>query len=515
MHKAVLGIDIGTSSCKALLVAEDGTLLGSTTETYDLHQPRPGWTEQDPALWVEGARNAVGRLLDAHPADIAVIGLTGQMHGLTPLDEEDRVLRPALLWNDQRNEAECSALVEQAGGEASLRDYTNNKMLIGYTAGKIAWLRNHEPQHFRRMRSALNPKDYLRLVLTGEKATEVSDASGTGLFDVRARRWSIPLMEKLDINPALFAPCHESPEITGEVSAAGARLFNLPEGIPVAGGGGDSVIQTLGSGVITTGSVQTTIGTAGIVAASLDSPLDNPDGRLQIFCNVVPDKWHAMGVTLNAGFAMSWLQRLLQHCAADSNTWDYPSIITAAAQSPAGSRGLVFLPYLNGERAPHSDPDLRAALAGLSSLHSMDDIIRCVAEGVVFALYDIFAAMRRAGIEAQCVNASGGGARAPEWRQIQADVFGCDVLTTSGTAEGAAFGAALVAGLGIGMFETPEQAAALCRELTRQAPNPRDSHALQEIFAIYQSLHGVLEQSLHALAHFSATHPTQLAQPTS
>lgn len=506
MQSAVLGIDIGTSGCKALLLSEDGSLLGSETDTYDLRQPRPGWTEQDPALWIEGARNAVGRLLKAHPAKIAAIGLTGQMHGLTPLDEADRVLRPALLWNDQRNEAECTDLTARAGGEAALRGYTNNRMLIGYTAGKIAWMRNHEPQLFDRLRSVLNPKDYLRLVLTGDKATEVSDASGTGLFDTRARSWSVPLMEKLDIDPAFFARCHESPEITGQVSAAGAQHFGLPQGTPVVGGGGDSVIQTLGSGIITGGSIQTTIGTAGIVASSLDAPVSNLDGRLQVFCNVVPHKWHAMGVTLNAGFAMSWLQRLLRSCAPGINAWDYPDILASAARSPAGSRGLVFLPYLNGERAPHADPDLRGALVGLSSLHDAADITRCVAEGIVFALYDIFTVMQAAGIQARCVKTSGGGAKAPGWRQIQADVFSCDVLTTRGAAEGAAFGAALVAGLGTGIFDTPEQAAALCHDLTRETPHPADSRTLQEIFAVYQSLHGALRRSLHALAHVSSTH---------
>lgn len=500
MRQAVLGIDIGTSGCKALLLSTDGELIGSETATYDLAQPRPGWTEQDPALWIEGTRQAVGKLVAAHrDVEIRAIGLSGQMHGLTPLDEADRVLRPALLWNDQRNGAECAALTEKAGGEAALRGYTNNRMLLGYTGGKIAWMRNHEPDLFARLKQVLNPKDYLRLVLTGEKATEVSDASGTGLFDVRARAWSSSLMEKLDIDAGLFAPCHESPEITGRVSRSGAELFGLAEGIPVVGGAGDSVIQTIGSGVIAPGDVQTTIGTAGIVASALDRPIDNPGSRLQVFCNVAPGKWHAMGVTLNAGFAMSWFQRLLRGFAA-GREWSYDDIAAAAAESQAGSRGLVFLPYLNGERAPHSDPDARGAFIGLTGLHGPSDMARAVMEGVAFALYDIFTVMREAGIEASVVKASGGGARSALWRQMQADLFGCDVVTTQGAAEGAAFGAALVAGLGIGLYETPEQAAALCRPLTREGADAASRARLTPGFAVYQALYPALRDNLHALS---------------
>jgi len=507
VDEAVLGIDIGTSGCKALLLSTSGALLGSETATYDLAQPRPGWTQQDPALWIEGARRAVGDLVAAHPGVvIRAIGLSGQMHGLTPLDKADRVLRPALLWNDQRNAAECAALTEAAGGEAALRGYTNNRMLLGYTGGKLAWMKNHEPALFARLKHVLNPKDYLRLVLTGEKATEVSDASGTGLFDVRARAWSFSLMDRLGIDAALFPPCHESPEITGRVSRSGAALFGLKEGIPVVGGGGDSVIQTIGSGVIAPGDVQTTIGTGGIVASALDTVIDNPGSRLQVFCNVAPGKWHAMGVTLNAGFAMGWFQRLLRGFAQGKD-WSYDEIVACAGASQPGSRGLVFLPYLNGERAPHSDPDARGAFVGLTGLHGPSDMARSVMEGIAFALYDIFTVMREAGIEARVVKASGGGARSVLWRQMQADLFGCDVVTTQGAAEGAAFGAALVAGLGIALYETPEQAARLCRPLTREAADAARRAQLQPGFAVYQALYPALRDNLHALAH--AFHDSQ------
>ena len=502
MVEALLGIDIGTSGCKALLIDRDGRAIDSRTETYPLAQPRPGWTEQDPALWVEGARKSVSALVAAHPeVEILAIGLSGQMHGLTALDAADQPIRPALLWNDQRNAAECAEITEAAGGEAGLAAYTNNRMLIGYTGGKILWMRNHEPEAFAKIRKILNPKDYIRLVLTGETATEVSDASGTGLFDTRARRWASALMDKVGIDAGLFAPCHESSVITGRVSASGAALFGLPEGIPVAGGGGDSVIQTIGSGVIAPGDLQTTIGTAGIVAGALDAAIDNPGGRLQVFCNVAEGKWHAMGVSLNAGFAMSWFQSLAGALGGLAERRPVEEIVALAATSPAGSRGLLFLPYLNGERAPHSDPDARGAFIGMSGLHGAPEFSRAVMEGVTYALYDIYSVMQQAGIACRQVKASGGGAKSPLWRQMQADLFGCPVVTTEGAAEGAAFGAALVAGVGIGLWPDAVTAASLCRPLTREEPNAATRPALQAGLATYQALYPVLAPHFSALAN--------------
>ena len=270
--QVLLGIDIGTSGCKALLIDIEGKVVSADIATYPLSRPRPGWTEQDPELWVEGARQAVaGALAKAPPVQILCIGLSGQMHGLVPLDASQQVLRPAILWNDQRNQAECDDIVVAAGGLDGLLAATNNRMLVGYTGGKILWMQRHEPELFARMRSMLNPKDYLRLRLTGVIATEVSDASGTGLFDVRSRQWATDLIEKIGINPEILPPVFESQVISGHVSAAGAVLFGLPEGLPVAGGGGDSVIQTFGSGVIEPGELQTTLGTGGILAAALDT----------------------------------------------------------------------------------------------------------------------------------------------------------------------------------------------------------------------------------------------------
>lgn len=497
--QALLGIDIGTSGCKALLIAADGAVIAAQTETYPLSQPHPGWSEQDPELWVEGARKAVaGALAKAPEIEISCIGLSGQMHGLTPLDEGHRVLRPAILWNDQRNGAECAAITEAAGGLEGVLAATNNRMLVGYTGGKILWMRNHEPELFARMKVMLNPKDYLRLRLTGEVASEVSDASGTGLFDVRRRQWAKGLIEVAGIDPALLPPVFESQVITGRVSAIGADLFGLPEGIPVAGGGGDAVIQTIGSGVIAPGELQSTIGTAGILAAALDSPQDNPDGRLQVFCNVAPDKWHCMGVSLNAGGAMGWLRETLW-AGTDGALTSFDQIVAEAAQSTAGGRGLLFLPYLNGERCPHPDPGARGAFVGLTARHRRGDLARAVMEGVVHAFADMHALMKPMGIDGQIVKASGGGARSPLWRQIQADMFGCDVVTTDGAAEGAAFGAALVAGLAMGVWPDVASAARSCRDLTRERPDPGTAQVYARAHHAYRNLYPALSETFDAL----------------
>ena len=501
MTTALLGIDIGTSGCKALLIDAEGAVLASSTATYGLSQPRPGWTEQDPALWIEGARQSVASVLaERGDVEIAGIGLSGQMHGLTPLDEAHRVLRPALLWNDQRNGAECAEITERAGGLEALLRLTNNRMLVGYTGGKIVWMRDHEPELYAKLRHVVNPKDYLRLVLTGEIATEVSDASGTGLFDVRKRAWSGELLDRLDIDPALLPACHESQIVTGRVNRSGAALFGLPEGIPVVGGGGDSVIQTLGSGVMMPGELQTTIGTAGIVASALEAPEGNPDGRLQVFCNVAPDSWHCMGVSLNAGGAMSWFRDKMGALGQGAEKLSFDEIVARAAASPVGAKGLFFLPYLYGERCPHPDPIARGAFVGLTARHDGGDLSRSVMEGVTYALRDIHGLMQRIGMQHSVIKASGGGARSALWRQMQADLFDCEVVTTEGAAEGGAFGAALVAGVGVGIWPDARSAAQLCKPLTRQQPDRANGDTLRRAFTIFEGLYPALSQSFSAIS---------------
>lgn len=510
--QALLGIDIGTSGCKALLIGIDGAVIAADTASYPLSQPQLGWAEQDPELWVEGARRAVaGALAKAPTLELLCVGLSGQMHGLVSLDAAHQVLRPAILWNDQRNSAECEQITEAAGGLKGLLAATNNRMLVGYTGGKIVWMQQHEPDLFARMTTVLNPKDYLRLRLTGEVATEVSDASGTGLFDVRARQWASDLIENVGIDRALLPPVFESQVISGQVSVVGAELFGIPKGTPVAGGGGDAVIQTFGSGVIAPGELQTTIGTAGILAAALDTPQANPDGRLQVFCHVVADKWHCMGVSLNAGGAMSWFRDTFyvgvnaavpsfdQFTPSDQITPSFEQIVAEAAASPAGARGLLFLPYLNGERCPHPDPAARGAFIGLTACHNRGDVARAVMEGVVHALVDMHTLMKPLGINGRVVKTSGGGARSPLWRQMQADIFGCDVLTTKGAAEGAAFGAALVAGLAIGVWPDATSATANCRIITREPPNPATAAVVAEAQRIYRTLYPALRETFAEL----------------
>ncbi|CAI2482782.1 Xylulose kinase [Serratia ficaria] len=497
--QALLGIDIGTSGCKALLLDVQGNMIAAATATYPLMQPRPGWTEQDPECWIEGARQAVaGALAKAPKLEILCIGLSGQMHGLVPLNAAHQVLRPAILWNDQRNSAECDQITELAGGVTGLLATTNNQMLVGYTGGKILWMQNHEPELYAAITNILNPKDYLRFRLTGELVSEVSDASGTGLFDVRKRQWAGDLIDRVGIDSELLPPVFESQVISGRVSAIGAELFGLPEGTPVAGGGGDAVVQTLGSGVIAPGELQTTIGTAGILAAALDAPQENPDGRLQVFCNVAANKWHCMGVSLNAGGAMRWFRDTF--CVnADGGVPSFEQIAAEAEISPPGSRGLIFLPYLNGQRCPNPDPAARGAFVGMTASHCREDVARSVMEGVIHALADMHSLMKTMGIGGSVIKASGDGARSQLWRQLQADIFGCDVVTTAGAAEGAAFGAALIAGLAVGIWPDAESAARSCHRITQEHPNRANAEVFARSHHIYRILYPALREAFSEL----------------
>lgn len=492
---ALLGIDIGTSGCKALVLSPDGEILASHTATYGLSQPCPGWTEQEPADWVDGASAAVAAILEKVPAQqIEAVGLSGQMHGFTPLDADGKVVRPAILWNDQRNAAEAAEIEGLAGGGEALRGHTNNQMLVGYTGGKILWMQRHEPDLFEKVAHALNPKDYLRLVLTGEYATEVSDASGTGLFDVRKRCWATRLLDKLPFDGSILPQCHESEVVSGKITSHGSQIFGLPAGVPVIGGGGDAVIQTLGSGVAGPGFLQTTVGTAGITAAALQAPEDNPNGRLQIFCNVAPDLWHCMGVSLNAGGALAWLRT----CLGGNATFD--DMVAGAAEVDVGAGGLIFLPYLNGERCPHPDPSARGGFIGLTSRHDVRHMTRAVLEGVALALFDMYRLMERMGKRTELVKTSGGGARSDLWRQIQADLFNCPVVTVKGAAEGGAFGAALLAGVSQRAWSDVDEAAKCCFEMTRNDPVPAHHGIYRSIYKVYAGLYEDLHASFHTLS---------------
>ncbi|UCF94902.1 MAG: xylulokinase [Desulfobacterales bacterium] len=506
----VMGIDIGTSGCKTLIIDQKGQVAAKTLEEYPLSTPQPGWSEQDPEDWWQAVRATVRRTLtNFEPRnDIKAIGLSGQMHGLVALDHDGRVLRPAILWNDQRTGKQCREIHDMLGGVDGLLKLTNNQMLPGYTGGKILWLRAHEPHHYEKLRKILNPKDYIRYRLTGEYATEVSDASGTGLFDVRARDWSYPLVERLEIPKDWLPRCYESPEVSGRLTAGTASDLGLPAGIPVAGGGGDAVVQTTGTGLVEPGILGTTIGTAGIVAMALDRCYANPEGKLQVFCNTMPNKWHTMGVTLAAGGSLRWVRDMLGGAENEVAKWTgvdvYELFSQEAARAEPGSEGLLFLPYLIGERCPHPDPQARGGFIGLTLRHNRCSILRSVLEGVVFSLMDVAELIREMGLPIDQIRTSGGGALSDLWRQIHADVFGSEVITVSGSAEGGAYGAALVAGAGVGVWPSVEEAAQVVTAETRNTPIQSHSAIYRRLFLIYRDLYAHLQSSFHRISDIYA-----------
>ena len=499
-REGLIGIDIGTSATKVLVIDESGAIRARHSQGYPLSTPEPGWAEQDPAHWWQAVRaglDAVRAQLDGS-LTIKAIGLSGQMHGLVPLDAADRVIRPAILWNDQRTGRQCAWITERAGGLDGLLAMTSNPMLLGYTGGKIVWLRDQEPANYERLARCLNPKDYIRLLLTGEHATDVSEASGTGLFDVKNRRWSKDLLGRLDIPPAMLPRACESHEITGTIRDAIADQFGLPRGLPVVGGGGDAVIQTTGSGLIDPGIAQTIIGTAGIAASALDHSAANPEGRLQIFCNNAPGRWHCMGVSMNAGGSLAWLRRTLAAFTTEEPSFD---AMTALAEPvPPGAEGLLFLPYLIGERCPHPDPDARGAFVGLTLRHGTGHLIRASMEGVVFSIREMLELMAPMGLPADTIRASGGGASSPLWRQIQADALGAEIEIVSGAAEGGAFGAALVAGVGSGIWPDLQTATKTIEVESRTEPNAAAKPAYDAAFSVYKELYPTLKPRFDDIA---------------
>ena len=505
-HQYVIGIDIGTSGCKTLVIDDEGRVVARATEEYPLFTPHPGWSEQNPEHWWQAVRTTVQRVIRGfgNTGTIKGIGLSGQMHGLVALDPDGRVLRPCILWNDQRTGRQCVEIHEAVGGIAELLKLTNNQMLPGYTGGKILWVRQNEPHIFEKIRFCLNPKDYIRFKLTGEYATEVSDASGTGLFDVRQRVWCRPLLERLDIPRDWLPRCYESPEISGRLRSDVASDLGLPANIPIAGGGGDAVVQTTGTGLVQEGILGTTIGTAGIVAMALNRFYDNPEGRLQVFCNNMPGKWHTMGVTLAAGGSLRWIRDMLAGAEKEVARWTgedvYDIIAREAAKAVPGSEGLLFLPYLIGERCPYPDPNARGGFIGLTLRHNRSSIMRSVLEGVIFSLRDVSRLIEGMGLQITQIRTSGGGALSSLWRQIHADVFNREVITVSGSAEGGAYGAALVAGAGTGVWASVEEAVQVVRGESVTVPIPGNIGIYDQMFDIYQQLYGRLRDTFDQIA---------------
>ena len=491
----VLGLDVSTTATKALLLDPAGEVVADAAIEYPYETPRPLWSEQDPALWWDGsARSIRTALAEAGVAseEIVAVGLTGQMHGLVLLDAAGAVLRPAILWNDGRTGAECDAIRGRLGKER-LVAVTGNDALTGFTAPKLLWVRAHEPDVYARARHVLLPKDYVRFRLTGDYAMDRADGSGTLLFDLEKRDWSEEVCAVLDIPLGWLPPTYEGPEVTGVVTEEAAAITGLRAGTPVVAGGGDQAAGAVGVGAVRAGVVSLVLGTSGVVFATSDGPHYEPEGRLHAFCHAVPGRWHLMGVMLSAAGSLRWYRDTLAPGVA------FDDLLGPAAEVPPGSDGLLFLPYLTGERTPHADPLARGAFVGLTVRHTRAHLTRAVLEGVAFGLREGFDLMRGAGLPAaEEVRVSGGGAKSPLWRQILADALGTPLVTVTST-EGAAYGAALLAGVGAGLWEDVESACdAAVRVTGRTEPDPETATAYDEAFARYRALYPALKPTFDA-----------------
>jgi xylulokinase len=491
-----LGIDVSTTATKALLIDTDGQVRCVATSEYPYDTPRPLWSEQDPHLWWQGACAAVREALQKtgiEGKEISAVGLTGQMHGLVLLDADGSVLRPAILWNDQRTQAECDQIHRIVGRERFIQ-ITGNAALTGFTAPKIVWVKNNEPQVYARAAHVLLPKDYVRLQLTGAYAMDKADGAGTVLMDLQARDWSEEILSALQIPRSWMPTTFEGPQITGRITAEAARATGLAEGTPVAAGGGDQAAQAVGVGAVEEGIAALTLGTSGVVFATVNQAFYEPQGKLHAFCHAAPGKWHLMGVMLSAAGSLRWYRDTF------APGLGYDELLAPAQEIPAGSNGLLFLPYLTGERTPHPDPLARGAFVGLTVRHGMAHLTRSVLEGVAFGLKDAFELMKGAGLkEITQVRVSGGGARSPLWRQILADVLETELVTTN-SLEGAAFGAALLAGVGAGRWPDVEAACRQSISLTGSTgPLGANAQVYRRLYPEYRALYPALRESFAGL----------------
>ncbi len=491
----VLGIDASTTATKAVLIDEDGAVRGVGASEYGYEVPKPLWSEQEPRLWWDGSIAAIRSVLASTGVagdDVVAVGLTGQMHGAVLLDRAGEVLRPAILWNDQRTAAECD-VIRKAVGPERLIEITGNDALTGFTAPKLVWVRDHEPDVWRRIAHVLLPKDYVRLRLTGEYAADKADGSGTQLFDLAARDWSAEVLGALGIDPAWMPPTFEGPAVTGTVTQAAAAATGLRTGTPVVAGGGDQAANAVGVGAVAEGTVALSLGTSGVVFATTNRPLFEAAGRVHAFCHAVPDRWHMMSVMLSAAGSLRWFRDTLAPGV------EFGALVDEAIEVPPGSDGLLFLPYLTGERSPHPDPLARGAFVGLTVRHDRRHMTRAVLEGVTFGLRDGLDLMIGAGMPAPAqIRASGGGTASPLWRQILADVLDAEIATVN-TSEGAAYGAGLLAAVGAGWFSSVQQAATtLVRATPVASPGP-EGPRYAEAHALYRELYPALAPVFHAL----------------
>ncbi|HTU32726.1 MAG TPA: xylulokinase [Candidatus Acidoferrum sp.] len=497
MARKILGIDVGTGGTRAVLLDETGKIVASvTTEHAPISAPQIGWAEQDPRDWWRATCAAIKdclQLARVMPNEVAGIGLTGQMHGMVLLDAAGEVLRPAIIWCDQRTESEGRAITAKVGARR-LIELTANPALTNFTLTKIWWVQQHEPQLWSRVRTVLLPKDYARFRLTGARACDVADASGTLLFDVAHRRWSQPMAEISGINPEVLPYIFESPEISGRISDEGARATGLCAGTPVVAGAGDQAAGAVGMGIVRPGAVSATIGTSGVVFASTAKPTIDPEGRIHTFCHAVPGRWHVMGVTQAAGFSLRWFRDEL--CGTPSrNCVSYDELTAEAAKTKPGADGLLWLPYLMGERTPHLDPDARGALVGLTAQHTRGHVVRAILEGVAFSLRDTFTIFRELKLPVESIRLGGGGARGKLWRQIQADVYGMPVEILEAE-EGAAYGAALLAGVGVSVWPSVEQACEVTVKVAEVVePDPAHMALMNRRYEQYRALYPALKQT--------------------
>ncbi|HAR85050.1 MAG TPA: xylulokinase [Clostridium sp.] len=503
--KYLLGIDIGTSGTKTVLFDRGGNPISSSTAEYPLYQPEIGWAEQDPQDWWNAVCITINQVIkdsNINPESISGIGLSGQMHGLVMLDGNGNVLRKSIIWCDQRTAKECVEITEKVG-EKRLIDITANPALTGFTASKILWVRNNEPEIYEKCRKILLPKDYIRYMLTGEFATEVSDASGMQLLDIKNRCWSKEVLNALDIPIEYLGDVHESIVVSGKVHKKAAEVTGLKENTPVVGGAGDQAAGAIGNGIIKSGQISSTIGTSGVVFAHLDEPIIDEKGRVHTFCHAVPGAWHMMGVTQGAGLSLKWFRDNFCNneieVAKGMGIDPYVLMTKEAEKVPAGSRGVIYLPYLMGERTPHLNPKAKGVFFGLSAAHTKNEMLRAVIEGVSYSLLDCMEIIKDTGMNPTNVMVSGGGGKSELWRQILADMFNCKVSTNK-SSEGPALGVALLAGVGTGVYKDIDEACSIAiSKNSVQFPKEENSLVYKRYYEIYKKIYDDLKGTFELL----------------
>ena len=487
-----LGLDIGTSAVKALLMDQNGEIVAENSEGYPLTTPQSGWAEQNPEDWWQASQKVIKDLIVENEIDsskIEALSFSGQMHSSVFLDENMEVIRPAILWSDTRTSAECEEIYERVGGIKELANLVSNPALEGFTAPKILWLRNNEPENFEKLEKVLLPKDYIRYKLSGELGMDLSDAAGTLLCDVKAEDWSADVMEKLDLKPSIMPPVLKSVDIVGPVTAEAAEKTGLATSTKIVAGGADNACGSVGSGIIKSGRVMASLGSSGVVVAQTDQAEADPEGRIHLFNHAVPGSYYMMGVVLSAGMSFKWLKEEMFN-----DELDFETLNKEAAAVPAGSEGLTFLPYLYGERTPHADADARGVFFGISGKHKRGHFIRSVMEGVSFALRDSLELIKARGVEVNEIRLIGGGAKSELWQQITADIFG-ETISLLNIEQGPAFGAAIIAGVGAGVFSDFESIVEELVDVVKTVdPIAENVEKYNKNYEIYQNLYGDLKE---------------------